>query len=308
MDHKTSLPADAVPHSWVAHMPVAVQPYLRLARLDRPIGTWLLFWPCIWSLLLAQGSKPDWRQIIWYAALFFIGSAVMRGAGCAYNDIVDRDMDAQVARTRGRPLPAGLISVRRAWVFLLALALVGLIVLLHFNRVAILIGIGSLALVAAYPFMKRITWWPQAWLGLTFNWGALVGWAAVTGTISWPAIALYAGGIFWTLGYDTIYALQDVEDDALAGVKSSARALGATHVQRGVLVFYLLSFSCLAGAIYLATSRWPLCLLLLPALGHFLLQAHRLEASNPDRSLLLFKSNRDAGLLIAFACLGGLLV
>lgn len=308
MDRKTSLPADAVPHSWVVHMPMAIQPYLRLARLDRPVGTWLLFWPCLWSVLLAQARRPDWLQLGWFALLFFVGSLVMRGAGCAYNDIVDRDIDAQVARTRGRPLPAGLVSVRQAWLFVCALALTGLAILLQFNQVAQIVGIGSLALVAAYPFMKRITWWPQAWLGLTFNWGALVGWAAVRGDVQAPALMLYAGGLFWTLGYDTIYALQDVEDDALAGVKSSARALGAARVKRAVMIFFALSIGCIAVALSLATGLFLYSLLLLPAAGHFLLQIWRLDAADPMRCLHLFKSNREAGLLIAAACAGTLII
>jgi 4-hydroxybenzoate polyprenyltransferase len=300
-------PADAVPHSWVDSMPQLVQPYLRLARLDRPVGTWLLFWPCVWSLVLAQGQEPDWSQLAWFILLMFVGSLVMRGAGCAYNDIVDRDMDAQVARTRGRPLPAGLISVRQAWMFLLLLALMGLVVLLQFNLPAIVTGLASLLLVAAYPFMKRVTWWPQAWLGLTFNWGALVGWVAVTGKMEAPAVLLYAAGFFWTLGYDTIYALQDVEDDALAGVKSSARALGK-NAARGVSIFYVLSSLCLMLALYVATSRLLMTLLVIPVVVHFLLQVKKLRPDNPQVCLQLFKSNRDAGLLMALACLGALII
>jgi 4-hydroxybenzoate polyprenyltransferase len=300
-------PADAVPQSWVDSMPGKVQPYLRLARLDRPIGTWLLFWPCVWGLVLAQGQAPDWRQLVVFMLLMCVGSLVMRGAGCAYNDIVDRDMDAQVARTRGRPLPAGLVTVRQAWIFLALLALIGLAVLLQFNRAAIITGLSSLLLVAAYPFMKRLTWWPQAWLGLTFNWGALVGWVAVTGKIETPALLLYASGFFWTLGYDTIYALQDVEDDALAGVKSSARALGR-NAARGVLLFYVLASLCLSLALYLASARLSLTLLVIPVVVHFLLQVMKLQPDNAQRCLQLFKSNRDAGLLMALACLAALVI
>jgi 4-hydroxybenzoate polyprenyltransferase len=300
-------PADAVPNSWVDQMPREMQPYLRLARLDRPIGTWLLFWPCVWSLLLASESGANWQQLLWYSILFFVGSVVMRGAGCAYNDIVDRNMDAQVARTRGRPIPAGQISVKQAWIFLAALLLAGLVILLQFNRAAIAVGAGSLLPVAAYPFMKRITWWPQAWLGLTFNWGALVGFAAVTGDVTLPAVALYAGGFFWTLGYDTIYALQDIEDDALAGVKSSARALG-TNVRPAVGMFYALAVFCFAAALYLERQNAAFVLLLLPVAGHFMLQVLRLKGEYGASCLRLFKSNRDAGLLVALACLGVLII
>ncbi len=291
-------------------MPAWLRPYLHLARLDRPIGTWLLYWPCVWSIFLAQKNRPDWRQIIFFALLMFIGSVVMRGAGCAYNDIVDRDLDAKVARTRGRPIPSGQVSIRAAWIFLALLALIGLAILLYFNRTAIYVGLASLLLVAAYPFMKRITWWPQVWLGLTFNWGALVGWAAVSNEINFPAGALYLGGLFWTLGYDTIYALQDLEDDALAGVKSSARAL-KQNVRSGVAVFYALAVLCLAAALYLARGdmlHMLHMLLLLPVAGHFCLQVMRLAPENPARCLMLFKSNREAGLLIALACLGAILI
>src|SRR6185437_15648553 len=191
------------------------QPYLRLMRLDRPIGTWLLFWPCVFGLMLGAtaGDRPfsslaDW----WLVLLFAIGSIVMRGAGCTYNDIIDRDIDAKVARTRGRPLPSGVVSLQQAWLFLVAQCAVGLIILVQLNVFAIELGVASLVLVAAYPFMKRITWWPQAWLGLTFNWGALLGFAAETGSIDLGDLMLYAGLFFWTLGYDTIYAHQDKDD------------------------------------------------------------------------------------------------
>ncbi len=303
----TQTPADTSQNSWVARMPAPLRPYLHLARLDRPIGTWLLYWPCVWSIILAQYKRPDWRQIIFFALLMFIGSSVMRGAGCAYNDIVDRDLDAKVARTRGRPIPSGQLSVRAAWIFLVLLAFIGLVLLVQFNQLAIFVGLASLMLVAAYPFMKRIIWWPQLWLGLTFNWGALVGWAAVANEINLTAVALYLGGIFWTLGYDTIYALQDLEDDALAGVKSSARAL-KQNVRRGVAVFYGLAVLCLAAALYLAHGDMRHLLLLLPVAGHFCLQVVRLAPDNPARCLLLFKSNREAGLLVTLACAGAILI
>ena len=197
-------------------------------RIDRPIGTWLLFWPCAWSVALA-GVGGQWRLF----ALFALGAFVMRSAGCAYNDIVDRDLDRQVERTRLRPLASGRISVRAAWALVVALSLIGLGVLLMLPRTAQLVALASLALVAAYPFMKRLTWWPQAWLGLVFSWGALVGWPAVTGDLALPAVLLWLGSIFWVIGYDTLYAIQDIEDDALVGVKSSARALGKRAQARG---------------------------------------------------------------------------
>src|SRR5579862_1529077 len=247
-------PADAVTHDWVARLPARVQPYLRLMRLDRPIGTWLLFWPCALGLLLGatEGDRPfEGLRDLWLLVLFGIGSVVMRGAGCTYNDIVDRDIDVKVARTRGRPIPSGAVSVRDAWLFLGAQCLIGLLVLVQLNLFAIELGLASLVLVAAYPFMKRITWWPQAWLGLTFNWGVLLGYAAARGRLDAAAGLLYACGVFWTLGYDTIYAVQDLEDDALAGVKSSARRLGAA-APRGVMVFYLVAIALTLAAGWLA--------------------------------------------------------
>src|SRR5215469_9414782 len=225
------IPADAVPESWVDAAPVRLQPWLRLMRLDRPIGAILLFLPCVFGLALGAAALGRgfgiWSGDFVLLALFGLGAIVMRGAGCTYNDIVDRDIDAKVARTRGRPIPSGAVGVRGAWIFLGAQCLVGLLVLVQLNLFAIELGAASLILVAAYPFMKRITWWPQAWLGLTFNWGALLGFAAETGMIDVPDLSVYAGLFFWTLGYDTIYAHQDKEDDALIGVKSTARLLGA---------------------------------------------------------------------------------
>ncbi|HEX2591466.1 MAG TPA: 4-hydroxybenzoate octaprenyltransferase, partial [Rhizomicrobium sp.] len=222
-------PTDALAASWVDQVPPQMQPYLRLARLDRPIGTWLLYWPCVFGLVLGAvvAGRPfvelrDW----WYVVLFGVGAIVMRGAGCTYNDIIDRDIDAQVARTRGRPIPSGAVTAKQAAMFLVAQLVVGFLILISLNWFAVALGAASLLLVAAYPFMKRITWWPQAWLGLTFNWGALLGFAAVTGNVDFADVVLYAGCFFWTLGYDTIYAHQDKEDDALIGVKSTARLLG----------------------------------------------------------------------------------
>ena len=225
-------PADAVAAALVDRAPPNIQPYLRLMRLDRPIGTWLLYWPCVFGLALGAvaDSRPfgNWRD--WgLVALLGIGAIVMRGAGCTYNDIVDRDFDAKVARTRGRPIPSGAVSVKQAWLFAAGLSLIGLAILLLLDPLAIVLGAASLLLIAAYPFMKRITWWPQAWLGLTFNWGALLAFAAQTGSLDAADFVLYAGLFFWTLGYDTIYAHQDKDDDALIGVKSTARLLGATR-------------------------------------------------------------------------------
>ena len=288
---------DAVAHSWVAWLPSALRPYARLARLDRPIGTWLLFWPCAWGVALAGGLPRD----IYLLLLFGLGSIAMRGAGCVYNDIVDRELDAQVARTRDRPLPSGHVSVRAAWNWLFALCLVGLLVLVQLRPVAQGIALASLGLVAAYPFMKRITWWPQAWLGLTFNWGALVAWAAVTGGIGAPALLLYAAGFFWTLGYDTIYALQDIEDDALAGIKSSARRLGG-GLRGGVALFYALTLACLAGAFALvAPGVWAWVALGATA-AHFGWQVVALKAGDPARALRLFRSNAFAGFIMFLAC------
>jgi len=291
---------DAVPGNWVDRAPRTAQPYLRLMRADRPIGTWLLLVPCWWGLALAAAAGHGGFVSLWYAALFAIGAYVMRGAGCTYNDIVDQDIDAKVARTALRPLPAGAITTRQAWMLLVALCLIGLAVLLQFNRFAIFTGLGALALVAAYPFMKRITYWPQAWLGLTFNWGALVGFAAAAGALRAEAFALYAAGFFWTLGYDTIYAHQDKEDDALIGVKSTALRLGDA-TRRWIAGFFLatLALFALAGALIGAGPAFFIGLL--PAATHFAWQWRKLDINDGHNCLTLFKSNRDAGLLLLLA-------
>ncbi len=291
---------DAVPGAWVDRAPRFARAYLRLMRADRPIGAWLLLLPCWWSVALASAGGAGGLVAVWHAALFAIGAYVMRGAGCAYNDIVDQDIDAKVARTALRPLPAGALTTRQAWMFLVALCLIGLAVLVQFNRAAILTGLAALALVAAYPFMKRITWWPQAWLGLTFNWGALVGYAAATGALAPEAFALYAAGFFWTLGYDTIYAHQDKEDDALIGVKSSALRLGAKTKPfiAAMFIATLLLFT-LAG--YLIGAGPAFAAGLLPAAAHFFWQWRRLDIDDGHNCLSLFKSNRDAGLLLIMA-------
>jgi len=295
---------DAAPTNWVdRRAPAALRPWLKLGRFDRPTGIWLLMLPGWQGIALAgamKGEMPDWR---WLAA-FFIGAALMRAAGCAYNDIVDRDFDSKVSRTAGRPIPSGQITVRQAWAFVLVCCLVSLGILLTMPPVAIALGAGSLALVAAYPFMKRITWWPQAWLGLTFNWGALLGFAAVTGGVGWPAMLLYACGIFWTLGYDTIYAIQDLEDDALAGVKSSVRRLGAA-TPKAVLAFYVLSFACALAAAW-AGGLGPLFLPPAALFGlHLSHQAAKVRLDDPQGALTLFKSNAVAGLALFLALAAG---
>ena len=293
----TSALPDARPDNWVdRYAPRPARPWLKLARFDRPIGTWLLMLPGWQAVAIAgaqQGRGPDIRLLI----LIAIGALVMRGAGCAYNDIVDRDFDAKVARTAMRPIPSGQISVKGAWAFLAGCSLVGLAVLLTMGPVAIALGVASLGLVAAYPFMKRVTWWPQAWLGLTFNWGALLGYAAAKGALGWPAVLLYASGLFWTLGYDTIYAVQDLEDDALAGVKSTARRLGAA-APKAILGFYAICAVLALAAGVLAREGpafYPLWLLY----GlHLILQARALKLDDPAGALTLFRSNRGAGLLL----------
>jgi 4-hydroxybenzoate polyprenyltransferase len=296
---------DAAPANWVdRHAPAALRPWLKLGRFDRPAGIWLLMLPGWQGVALASSMQQSWPKL-WPLLAITIGAALMRAAGCAYNDIVDRDIDAQVARTARRPIPAGEISVGQAWAFVVGASLISFCILLTLGLAAILLGIGSLALVAAYPFMKRITWWPQAWLGLTFNWGALVGYAAVTGNLGWPAALLYASGLFWTLGYDTIYAVQDLEDDALVGVKSSARRLGE-RAPIGVLGFYVAAF-VLAVAAAWAGRLGPL---FLPFAGVFALhlsrQARALRIDDPLGALKLFKSNRDAGLILFAGLVAGL--
>jgi 4-hydroxybenzoate polyprenyltransferase len=343
---------DAAPTNWVdRRAPEGLRPWLKLGRFDRPVGIWLLLLPGWWGIALAAShmrAPPDLRLLLSFA----VGAALMRAAGCAYNDIVDRDVDAKVARTAARPVASGRISVRQAWAFVVGCSLVSLLILLTLEPEAVVLGIASLALVAAYPFMKRITWWPQAWLGLTFNWGALMGFAAAVSAASFekfvaedqiiepatystralidvtadrlsglsylvdgwyvmpgpeaylPAVLLYLCGVFWTLGYDTIYAVQDLEDDALAGVKSSARRLGP-QTARGVAVFYAASvfFALLAG---LAAGLGPLFLVGWAAFGvHLWRQARRIRLDDPELCLRLFKSNRGAGLILLAGIVAG---
>ncbi len=279
---------------WVArHAPTRLRPYLRLARLDRPIGTWLLLWPCWWSLAMASENMPS----VWLLAAFAIGALVMRGAGCAWNDITDRDFDGQVERTRGRPIPSGDLSILQAGAFMVLLALIGLNILLRFNDFAILIGVMSLASVVIYPFMKRITWWPQVFLGLAFNWGALLGWAAVRGELGLAPILLYLGGIAWTLGYDTIYAHQDKVDDALIGVKSSARILGA-RTRPMLWLFYSLAI-VLFGLAGWAADLGPLFLAgLALAAVQLAWQAGKVDIDDPEDCLTKFRSNTWFGWLL----------
>ncbi len=294
--------ADAQRGNWVDQFaPEAIKPYARLARWDRPIGFWLLFWPCGFALALAAVADPG-RGFNWVALiLMFIGAIAMRGAGCTLNDIVDAKIDAQVERTRSRPIPSGQVSKQQAAVFLVVQALVGLVILLQFNALTIGLGALSLVLIAIYPFMKRITWWPQLFLGLAFSWGALLGWSSQIGSLGWAPILLYAGSILWVIGYDTIYALQDVEDDALVGVRSSARALGA-HVKPGVAVFYALALAFWAAAFWQLRPDPLATLTLLPVALHFAWQALTLVPADGANALTRFRANRNAGLLMFAAC------
>jgi 4-hydroxybenzoate polyprenyltransferase len=295
-------------------LPAAARPYARLMRLDRPIGTWLLLFPCWWGLFLALDStrldsaaeaSPHVWGILGFVPLFALGAVVMRGAGCTYNDIVDRDFDAKVARTALRPIPSGQVSVRQAAVFLTAQLLAGLVILLTFNRFTILLGVLSLALVFTYPLMKRVTYWPQAFLGLTFNWGALMGWAAATGALGWPALALYAGGIAWTLHYDTIYAHQDKEDDALVGVKSTALKFGARTSR------WLIGFSAatvLLFALALAGLGWPAWLAVALVAVHLAWQTVTVDLDDPADCLAKFRANRGIGWILLAGIIAGQLL
>jgi 4-hydroxybenzoate polyprenyltransferase len=284
--------------NWVdTRAPQWSRPYLRLARLDRPIGSWLLLMPCWWSAALAAGVARDITSLPLHAVLFFIGAFAMRGAGCTWNDITDRDLDARVERTRSRPIPAGQVSVAGALVFLVLQALIGLVVLLQFNRFAIATGIASLLIVAIYPFMKRITWWPQIVLGLAFSWGALMGSAVTFGRIDISAIALYAGSIAWVIGYDTIYAHQDAEDDALIGIKSTALLFGA-RTRAALIAFYGLAVILIGLALWLAAARLPAWIGLAAFAAHLAWQVSRLDIFDPALCQRLFWSNRDAGFLL----------
>jgi 4-hydroxybenzoate polyprenyltransferase len=293
---------DIVPDSerrgLIGVLPRPARPFASLMRLDRPIGAWLLYWPGAWSVVLAEPRAGDWWLLLWFA----LGAWAMRSAGCVYNDIVDRDLDAKVERTRLRPLASGRVSLKWAWALLVAMSLVGLVVLLQLDRTAQILALASLAPVAAYPFMKRITWWPQAWLGLVFSWAALVGWPAVTGKIELPALLLYAGSIFWVIGYDTIYALQDKEDDALVGVKSSALALGA-KARLGIAACYALALALWAASIWTVRPEALAIFALGPLALHLLWQVATLRHEDGADALAKFRSNRFAGLLMFLACL-----
>ena len=289
--------ADAI-GNWVdSHAPQWTKPYLRLARLDRPIGSWLLLMPCWWSAALSAGMAHQAASLPRDIVLFLIGAFAMRGAGCTWNDITDRDLDARVERTRSRPIPAGQVSVINALVFLVLQALIGLAVLLQFNRFAVLTGIASLVIVAIYPFMKRITWWPQVVLGLAFSWGALMGFAVTFARLDATAFLLYAGSIAWVIGYDTIYAHQDAEDDALIGIKSTARLFGArTH--RALIVFYGLAVVLIGAAVMLAGAGVAAWIGLAAFAVHLAWQIRRLRIEDGALCWRLFLSNRDAGLLL----------
>jgi 4-hydroxybenzoate polyprenyltransferase len=297
MSNAAARVADAT-GNWVDTVaPQWSRPYLRLARLDRPIGSWLLLMPCWWSAALSAGVAHRLDRLPLDVALFFIGAFAMRGAGCTWNDITDRDLDARVERTRSRPIPAGQVSVTQALVFLVAQALVGLVVLLQFNRFAVLTGIASLLIVAIYPFMKRITWWPQTVLGLAFSWGALMGYAATFGRLDATPVVLYAGSICWVIAYDTIYAHQDAEDDALIGVKSTAR-LFAERTHQALVIFYGLAVVLIGVAFTLAGCGLAAWIGLAAFAVHLAWQVSRLNISDPALCLRIFKSNRDAGLLL----------
>jgi 4-hydroxybenzoate polyprenyltransferase len=324
--------------NWVdRHAPEGLKPWLKLGRFDRPIGIWLLLLPGWQGIMLAVASLETDAPplaLAWLVVTFAVGACLMRAAGCAFNDIVDRDIDAKVARTAARPVASGQISVKGAWAFVIGCCLISLLILLTLNLTAVMLGVASLALVAAYPFMKRITWWPQAWLGLTFNWGALMGFLAASGGFAFlhwawhlgvadmfahdvlttdldvwraqlphlttAALLLYFGGVFWTLGYDTIYALQDIEDDALAGVKSSARRLGG-KVRDGVAFFYLLAAIFSAGAAAVGGLSPLFWVGWLAFAAHLVWQVRNVRADDPEGALMLFKSNREAGVLLLIA-------
>ncbi|QDZ13137.1 4-hydroxybenzoate octaprenyltransferase [Devosia ginsengisoli] len=294
---------DAKRGNWLdRYAPAWLKPYGRLARWDRPIGFYLLFWPCAWGLGLAAVANPaqgfDW----WGAVLMLIGAILMRGAGCTFNDIVDRDIDMQVARTRLRPIPSGAVTARDALAFLVAQALLGSVILFQFNRFTVWAGVASLVLVAIYPFMKRVTWWPQAFLGLAFSYGALVGWTSQTGGLAWPPVLLYAGTILWVIGYDTIYALQDIEDDALVGVKSTARLFG-DHVKPAVATLYAGAYMLWMAAGVMAGAGIVFATLSLLAAAMLAWQVWTVDADEPDNPRFRFDSNKYVGIVLTLALL-----
>lgn len=297
----TAKPADALARHWTDRLPAAAQPYARLSRLDRPIGWQLLALPCLMGIALAETLEGFWREDILLALLLTVGAVAMRGAGCTWNDILDRKIDAQVARTALRPIPAGLVSVRGALLWMGAQCGVGLLVLATLPRMAQLIALAAIPLVAAYPLMKRVTWWPQAWLGLCFSWGALVSVAAVRGSPTWPALALYAGCVAWTIAYDTIYALQDVEDDAIVGVRSTARLFG-DRWRRWTTVFYVIALVLWAAAAAMAGAGLVTGAAL-AAVAIFLIwpTLERIDDRQPGTALAAFKRNAWIGLAVTGA-------
>jgi len=297
MGATTDIVPDSERRGLIGALPPRLRPYASLMRLDRPIGVWLLYWPCAWSVALA-GVGGRWDLFLWLA----LGALALRSAGCVYNDIIDRDLDRRVERTRLRPLANGRVSVRSAALLIGLLCLIGLVVLFELKAAAAIVALLSVAPVALYPFMKRITWWPQAWLGLVFSWGALVGWPAVTGSLGWAPFLLWFGSIAWVIGYDTLYAIQDIEDDALVGVKSSARRLG-DRAPAGIAIFYALAVLLWGGAIWLVRPDWIALLTLAPAALHLANQALRADPRDGALALRLFRSNRTCGFLVFLAML-----
>jgi 4-hydroxybenzoate polyprenyltransferase len=318
MDNPGDTPvADAPAQNWVDRFaPAITRPYLRLSRADRPIGTWLLLIPCLWGLGLAMAADPTGPRLwdLWIALGCAIGAFLMRGAGCTWNDITDRHIDGAVARTKSRPLPSGQVTTKQAAIWMVVQALAAAAVLLTYNGVAVILGIASLALVAIYPFAKRFTWWPQMFLGLAFNWGALFAWTAHSGSIALPAVFLYLAGIAWTLFYDTIYAYQDVDDDALIGVKSTARLFG-TNSKPWLRGFAVICILLMTQAVLLALLDHASPMELVLALGgiwgfggHLIWQLSRLDTDNPAVCLQIFRSNRNAGLIPALFLAGAALL
>jgi 4-hydroxybenzoate polyprenyltransferase len=301
MSESTGRVADAT-GNWVDGLaPSFARPYLRLARLDRPIGSWLLLVPCWWSVGLA-GMRAGYFPSIWHIVLFFIGAFAMRGAGCTWNDLVDRNLDGRVERTRSRPIPSKQVSVAQATAFMLAQALIGFLVLIQFNKFTVMTGLASLLVVSIYPFMKRITYWPQIVLGLAFSYGALMGWPAAFGRLDWPALVLYAGSIAWVIGYDTIYAHQDREDDLLIGIKSTALLFGQ-NTRPMLASFYAGATVLIAVAGFMAGGHLVFAIGIVAFAAHLAWQVMRLDIDDPAHCLKLFKSNRDAGLILFGAML-----